>query len=327
MATPSWLTQNRNRAFPFLRGTVNLPVTGPLTLLHLPNAVVVDAGFVIGSRAQFDPLEHTVYLNSISRLAGVFTFEFLSDAPELAGVPLIFTRTVGDADNTTQFSDSGESGLSDSSLSDSTGTCDESLWNGYLVTGRLSELELFLPVDGAVGRGIDSTEIEPALIQSLAGTYVTKIGLANDDRTRLEADDDCPEIGYQFQPGTVHIAAPCLRGVVQLIPGFNSAVRQSRAENSLVLGAVVGGGAGQPCQPIPLFDGEVPPAGSNLLDGGPACSEVLRSLNGQAGPTLNFIPGRGVTVTADPLNFTVRIAIDMTGLAVCASASSISESC
>lgn len=316
MPSPSFFNENENRAYPFVPGG-----TMP------PERLVVDAGFVAGPMSRFETGTHRVWLAGVRRTGAVFHLDFASDAPELYGVTLTFSRHLSDGDFATEFVDSGASGLSASSLSgsgsDAPADCDEPLWSGFVVTGRMAAFEALLPADGAVAF---AAAVEPGLVQNLAESYVVRFGLANDDRTRVSPPDGCGDpVDTQ---GVTHVQANCVTGDVVFVPGFNANVRQSTTDNSITLGAAVGDGAGEPCDTVPLYRGETPPAGSTLLEGGPRCNETVRSLNGIGGPQLNLIAGRGVTITSSPDDHRVIVNVNMSGLALCFdSVSARSESC
>lgn len=325
MPTPNWLNQNANRSFPFLKDSVGQS-DGPLTLTQLPDDIIVDAGFVMGPQSGFTNGEHRVYLNRLYRSGDFFYFEFETDAPYAHEALLTFTRHVDDADRLTEHLNSGQTGTSVSG-STSEQDCDEPLWSGYLVTGSIASLVLLLPVDGAIAREDESAILEPALIQNLAESYVTSIALANDDRTRVTAPDDCDDVVFPYETGVVFVKERCLQGEILLKAGYNAIVRQEAGDNSLTFGAGVGRGEGEPCGELTLFDEEIPPDDSNLLTGGPQCNEVLRSVNGRGGRLFNLIASTGVTITPVPDENRLLIDVDMSGLALCFnSVSHISES-
>lgn len=326
MAAPGFYNQNANRAYPFLRGSVAQPDDGPLTLRQLPNGVVVDAGFVINCKGRFQDGTHTVYLNKLTRQGSAFYFEFASDAPGLFEIPLIFTRFVSDPDYAVEFVDSGDTGTSSSSISVSmVPGCTEPAWSGFLVTGRLEELELLLPLDGVIERDGGST-VEPALVQNLSETYVTKVGIANADRTRTVVSDGCPDVVFPYPTGGVYIYEPCLIGDLIFVPGYNAVLRQE--EQALVFGASVGAGAGEPCGIVPLFEDETPPDGSTLPEGGLRCNELLRSINGVGGRQFEISAGLGVTIAAVPEEHKIIVDVNMFGLVTCFDTiSDVSESC
>lgn len=325
MPTPNWLNSNANRSFPFLKDSVGLS-DGPLTLLQLPNDIVVDAGFVMGPQSGFRHESHKVYLNRLYRVGDRFYFEFETDAPYAGAAHLTFSRHVDDEDLLTEHLDSGQTGTSISG-STSEQDCDEPLWSGYLIVGDMNSLALLLPVEGELVRSGDAAVIEPALVQSLAGAYVTSLNLANDDRTRVEAPDDCDEVVFPFETGLTYIKERCLQDEIVVKAGYNAFVRQEAGDNSLTFGAGVGRGEGEPCNEIPLFETELPPDGGNLLTGGPQCNEVLRSINGKGGRLFNLTAKQGVTITSVPDENKLVVDVDMSGLALCFnSVSRVSES-
>ena len=131
MAARPFYNTNANRSFPFVRGTVDQ--TGSGTLSGLPDAAIADAGFIMGARSLFDSATHTVYLARIRRSSDTFYFDFASSAPELFEIELTFTRHVGDPDYAVEFLDTGHTGVSNSSQSDSEGPCSEPLYSGCLL--------------------------------------------------------------------------------------------------------------------------------------------------------------------------------------------------
>lgn len=324
MPSPGWFNENENRAYPFAPGTSNPP-----------EPLVVDAGFVAGPRSRFDfDAPHSVRLTSVRRQGQWFYLDFTSDAPELYGVPLTFSRHVADDDFAVEFVDSGTAGQSASSdsrsrsvsQSDSAANrvCDEPLWSGFVVTGRMDAFQTLLPADGEVAF---LAPVEPALVQNLAEAYVTQFAVANTDRTRVTVPEECggePAADEEV----IHTNATCVLGDVVFVPGFNCSIRQNREDNSITIGAVVGAGAGEPCEPVKTYALESKPADSDLLEGGPKCNQTLRAVNGVGGPILNLLAGRGVTITSVPEENKVRINVNMSGLALCYdSISARSESC
>lgn len=303
MASPGFYHENRNRAYPLVPGT------------GVPDGLLVDVGFLAGPGSGFEDGVHAVYLAKVARSGGTVVYEFRSTAPGLVGVPLAFARSLSGGDLETSFSDTGQAGFSDSSLSDSFtgGECSEPLWSGFVVTGDPAAAAALLPADGSV---LFSAPVEPALVQNLAGTLVTRLALANDDRTRSAAPDGCPPVVYPYPTGVVYVHADCLVGPVVVRAGYNAVVRQNTGDNAVTVAAYVGAGEGEPCGTVPLFPGESPPAGSDLVEGGPRCNQTLRSVNGVGGPLLTIAAGPGVTVTGVPEDNRLIVDVGLAGLAV-----------
>lgn len=326
MGKVDFYNDNANRAYPFVTGTVHSRPPGvPLTVKDLPNGLIVDAGFLMGLQSGYDAELHEVYLHEIRRQGTTFFIEFRSTAPGLFERPLIFTREIGDNTYAVEYVDnfqepvSSESASSSFSASGSEGPCPpEPLWSGFLVTGKLSAFETALPADDEITRTDDDDGLlEPALIQSMVVGYIDSLNVANNDRTRVTAPEDCPPVVWDYPTDIVYVRDTCIRGDVRLRPGFNTIIVQNQFENSLTITPSVGAGAGQPCESVPLFNGEMPPDDSILLEGGPTCGDVLRSINGKSGRVIEFLAEQGVTISPDPENHRLTINVDMTGLALC----------
>ncbi len=324
MAAIGFYNANRNRGFPFLAGTTGRPVDGPLSLGNLPWTAVVDCGFLIGPRVLFDPVAHSVHLERLERVGTTLRFVFGSDCPALHGVPLRFTRDLADDRYSGGFADSGpdtksaslSSSLHSGSLTEEEFDCEEPRWGGFLVTGDIEEVGLFLAINGVVTRLPGEAVVEPALVQTLRSAGVTGISLANDDRSRVEAPAGCDPVAWPAAVGGVFVAARCLTGDIHVVSGYNATVRQAPS-GTFELGAAIGAGAGQPCAEVVLFEGETPPDGSPVLSGGPGCGGVLRTVNGAPGPILALTAGAGAIVTALPESNTIKIDVNMSGLALC----------
>jgi len=200
---------------------------------------------------------------------------------------------------------------------------DQSLWNGYLVTGSMAALAAQLPDDGTLTR-VSGGLVEPALIQNLDGSHATTLNLANIDRTRVTAADGCPELSWPYPvgPDVIYPVARGLSGAIQFEAGYNASLLPNKFNNAIVLGAVAGAGKGQPCNEVRRFPGEVQPNAISpgdlgFLDGSSTCNGVLRSINGAGGPYLQIIAGNGVEVTADIENNTLTVDVNLANLQVC----------
>lgn len=316
MAKPGFWNDNRFRAYPFLRGEIGASGTGDVD--NMPWDVIVDAGFTMGLDSGYVEGEHSVWLSEISRSGTTLTFEFQSDAPGLAGSPLVFTRDTADDEYTLEYVDQLEEAYSESSSFSYSGqdVCDtQPLWSGFLVTGRFDD---FAIGDGETWTGSTAT-VEPATVVSLVNSFVDAVNVGNADRTRVDAADGCPEIEWAYPVGedVVHIQQTCLTGDIRFKAGYNSEIEQIDNQNQLIFGADVGAGEGEPCDEIPIFPGETPPDGSTLYEGGPRCNEVLRSINGMGGQLLRLLSGTGLDITEVPAENKLIMNFDMRGLAVC----------
>ena len=173
-----------------------------------------------------------------------------------------------------------------------------------------------LPNDGTVGRNSGQALVEPPLVQVI-GTVVESINLGNDDRTRVDSPAGCDPIDWPHSVGITHVESRCLQGPVRFKPGYNAIVRQDSRSNELIVSGSVGAGEGEPCEEVKHFPDETAPPGSHLLSGGPRCNDVVRSLNGVGGRSMNLVSGQGVDVTADPANHRVIVDANMNALAIC----------
>jgi hypothetical protein len=175
----------------------------------------------------------------------------------------------------------------------------------------------------SISRGTASTVavVEPALIYNMDRSMVTSMNLANADRTRTTAPDDCPEPTWDYPTGVVFISEKCLQGNIYIKGGYNCEITQDDANNSITIGAMAGAGEGQPCEEVQLFDGEAPPVGSNnsLYSGGLLCNETVRSINGIGGPLFTIYAGAGVSLIADPDNNKLTVDVDMQDVTACIS--------
>jgi hypothetical protein len=335
MARPPWYNDNRNRSFPFLKGSVGIavPDSGPVTMRQLPDDFIVDCGFIMGPESGFIEGEHKVFLRKIYRVGDDIYFEFGSSAPLLAGEYLTFVRTIGEEVYATEFVEAVPPPITLSTSASASESevefCPEFLWEGYLITGILESIAVRLADGETIARAAGDSITEPALIQNLNNGMLVSLELANSDRTRVSAPEECPDVTWPHQTGIIFIAGRCLQGDIRLKEGFNTTISQNVSNNSITIGATVNAGAGEPCAEVPLFPGESPPDGStnNLLSGGPLCNETLRSINGIGGPQFTIFGGTGVSVIPDPDINCITIDVNLVDLALCISDfSAVSES-
>ena len=332
MARPGWYNDNANRTFPFLTGSTGRHVPSAATSIlmdQLPDEVIVDAGFIVGVMSEFDSASNLVYLNAIRRSSDTFYFDFQSDATELYGVTLTFSRTIDDVDYLTEFSEASNS--VDASCSESDGCCFE-LFSGYLTTFNVARLGDFLGDGDSLTRigALGSAVVEPTIIQNMSNSFILTTGLSNANRTRATEPTDCTEYEWSFDESTSHITYdPCLKGHIKIEEGYNCVIAQNSTDNSITIGASVGRGKGEPCDEVKLFSSEAPPTGGLLLSGGPKCSETLRSINGKCGSLLSLESGAGIRITENPAENLITIDVDMSDLAICygSEVSDISEDC
>jgi hypothetical protein len=297
MPRPGFYNDNEYRAYPFIFKAAQ-------TSADIPNTAVVDCGIIMGLDSEFEPQTHDVWLHEIRRVGSVFEFELRTSAPGASNQPLVFTRAVSADEWQTEFVESGPY------LDDPNSCAVEAAWSGFLVTGPLADLQAALPANGALA-GDDLYTLEPNRIQSLVRTYLRAITVAN--LSRPLANFGCSDA---VAPRTVIINARCLSGEIRFKEGYNCQIRQRDSSNEISIGAVAGAGApidSALCangSELPFFEGELPPENSKFFSGGPACDELVTSINGVAGPDVNFIGGPGVRVTTDPGTNTITIELD-----------------
>lgn len=328
MARPNFFNENRGRTFPFLQHrqeelevseTTTLIEENVLSISQLPNSAIVDFGATMGTQAFFQEATHDVYLYEVRRLSNAFEFEFRSTAPGLSDRPLVFTRSLTSDDYETEYIDTAtEPEISESGSLSVSSCVEDSIWQAYLVTGTMSDLAEVLDSTGMSLRGeADEMVVEPALIQNLLEQYVRSLNLANAERSRSEAPPGCQEFEWPFALDTMYVNYECMTGIIKLKEGFNVSIDQDDVDNALTINASVGAGEGEPCEEVPLFEGEAPPEGETLLSGGLGCSDVIRSINGIGGRVLEITAGRGAIITSEPSRHRIIIDIDMSSLKIC----------
>jgi hypothetical protein len=305
MSQHGFLNDNEYRSYPFITPAYRPDADVLPDPVALSERLIVDCGIILGlSAGGYDPnnadVVYRVYLHSLSRSGTTLTFTFRSDAPGTAGFPLTFTREITDTEFLSSFSGSLAAEASESS--DSLDCRDEPVWEGYLVTGDLSQHGL---ADGeTVVFEDEDWQVEPALVQNLS--YLRSITLANYDRTHYMPDEECCS-SCSVEPQAIYINAFCLDGPLRFREGYNVSIRQEDAARRIVIGAAVGSGAGQGCDMPQLYPGEVPPDDSRVLGGGPACDELIVTINGSGGRVVTINPGPGFIIVPDPENHTLRI--------------------
>ena len=287
MPRAGFYNDNEYRAYPFIykKDAPGLP---------LPDACIVDCGIIMGLDSEFNEKQHTVWLSKIMRGATTVSFELSTDAPGV-NQPLVFTRSLAAVEWQTERVGSSPSDKE---------CAEEPAWEGFLVTGVLTDL-----VDGMTPnttRVFTQTDyvLEPARIQSLVKSYLRSISLGNYSRVVAYPPVECggPETPLTR---TVVVNKKCMRGNLKFKEGHNCQIFQIDRNNEIIVTAALGAGAGDTtlCEEIKLFEEEAPPEGSKFLSGGPACDEIVFTVNGlNYEGTLQIIGGNGVNVKKDPNN-------------------------
>lgn len=319
MPRPGFYNDNEYRAYPFINKYVTivsayaeLPPTGNKETVYLtrdtdkkyywsgqayievvaetpvlPENAIVDAGFIMGLDAHFDPTQHSIWLSSINKIGAVFEFVFSTDATPTT---VSFFRDEDAGEWLTEYAES---------VSAPDNPCaTEPVWSGFLVTSVLSALSdaaetTFTP---------NAHQIEPGLIQNLDKAYLRSISVGNYERIKVPA---CDVIG-ENDTREIVLNARCLKGDIRLKEGYNCLITQTDRSKELAITAAVGAGVdvrdAELCQhgsEIPLYADEPLADNSKFYSGGPACNELISTINGLSGPNVNIIGGSGVNILLD----------------------------
>jgi hypothetical protein len=301
MPRPGFYNDNEYRAYPFIF-VPNVDL--------IPNSAIVDCGIIMGLDSEFEAGTHSVWLKTVRRLNNIFEFEFDTDAPGAANKPLIFRREATAAEWLTEEAEA------EPYLKDVNSCAVEPVWSGFLVTGPLKDLDTALPTNGAIELNTQYT-IEPARIQSLVRTYLRAISLGNLSRPTAQSDCDTPADSARH----IVINKRCITGDIRFKEGYNAQIRQRRQANEIAisagrnLGAQYDAAICETYGEVPFYPGEQPPDGSKFFSGGPACDELVSTINGVLGPDISIVGGTGVEVTPDPDNNAIKIKLSPNNIA------------
>jgi hypothetical protein len=297
MPRPGFYNDNEYRAYPFVYGAER-----ERTLPLLPDSLIVDVGIIMGLDADFDFATNSVWLSSIRRNGATLTFEFATDAAGGVGAPLRFTRSTTADTWQTEFAASVTADLTDAPCAD------EPIWEGFLTTGQLASYAAGLGTTATVTFAKNQHRLEPGRIQNLAKSYLRSISVGNFARTNIPA---CGTVNTTSRPVVLH--THCMRGDIRFKEGYHCAITQTdRAKEISISAGLTSGMAADSalCEAgseIPLFDGESAPVGSKFYGGGPACNELITTINGIGGRTLSIVGGSGVQVGTEPNKITVAL--------------------
>lgn len=304
MARAGFFNDNEYRAYPFIyraRGQSELTA---------PEAGIVDAGFILGLDAEFDPSVNSIWLAAITATTENLEFRFETDAPGAAGVPLTFTgpRT---AEWTTLYAATGPAPH----------VCaEEPIWEGFIVTGALPDV---FAAPMAATYTPEDYVIEPGLLQNLAKSYLRSISVGNYERTVVPACD-APQEGTARKVVT---NARCLKGDIIFKEGYQCIITQNTRAKSITITASTTAAGIEPPEELctyngelPLFPGEQPQPGSKFLGGGPACSELIFTVNGAGGKNLLLFGGGGVQINTDSAANAIIVKLDTNTQNACSAA-------
>lgn len=309
MPQPGFYNDNEYRAYPFV-------YTGNSVDVLLPNSAVVDAGIILGLDAfSTDVRDYSAWLTRVERTNAGFNFVFVYAKKNgaVAAAELVFTRPDTDDTWLTIFAESTH-----------TGNNADPIWEGFLVAGPVTDLRKILAVGQTLNFVRNVHQIEPGLVQNLHNAYLRSITVANYDRTRIPACDSAAISGTR----NIIVNKAKMTGDIRLKEGYNCQITQTDRARELNITALKNAGApvdSDLCahgSELPLYAAE--PFGvdgteivlvgdtlttrtkqSKFYGGGPACNEVISSINGLAGSGINIIGGNGVSVTTDGSKITV----------------------
>jgi hypothetical protein len=315
MANAGFFNENEYRQYPFIDKPDVRQARIEAGLFNLPEGLVVGCGFIMGIDSKFDFATDSVYLATLEVGAAEYRFTFKTTAAGAVNVPLIFTITRNSENNYEQWVTDYQQTAA------ATADCaTEPLWEGFLVSGNLQEAEVpvgiynFVPIENDVV----PHEVEPGTIQSLVNGYLRSIGVGNYARTVIPncPDEESSSSSSTAESRDVIPQATCLKGDIQFVAGVNCTVAQTDITNTITIGALLGANAntttaGELCEnygELPLYDGEAPPAGSQFLSGGPACNELITSINGLGGPNVLIIAGAGLIINSEDNKLVLNIS-------------------
>ena len=329
----------------------SLSSAAAMPLYDLPSELIVDFGAIMGVMSEYsDARGDFVYLYRLRRNGQYILFEFRTTAEAAKTQSLYFVRSLTDPEFKQDWAASraNQAGdpifpfvVSSSSLSSSMSSsatfcnrytvcqeletkwdcdgdaCQAPAWEGFLITGRFEELADMLADGDELVFAIGLWAVEPARIQNLNKSFVRSLNVGNRDRSRYTPPPGC-DSSASATAEVLYVERLCLQGDIAFREGFNCLIRQDNTNNTLTFNGQVGAGAGEPCDEVPLYAGESPPANSRFLGGGPACDEIIRTVNGKGGPSLRLLGGPGVRVYDSPTDAsTIFVDADLGTFAVC----------
>lgn len=304
MAQAGFLEDNQNRRYPF-EGPDRPTFTIDTTSFEIPDAAIVDCGALLYPGSGFDATLHAFALTALGVIDDALVLRVACAAPGLPG-PLELTASL----TATVTPYTTLRGL----LEDGDG---RPLMEVHVTLGLGALLDAtFLP--GNVLWDVTGGVLEPALAQDLTGRRLDCVSLANLPRTRAIAPAECPPYPVESHPGVARVVARGLQGTLRVLDGHGITVTHADRGNALILTARPGSGQGWPCGEIPRYPDEVPPLGSRLLSGGPACVEAVRSIGGAVGPDLTIVAGRGFRLRPVPdREHALELACELTLPGIC----------
>jgi hypothetical protein len=297
MAEREFYNGNERIAYPLVAR--DLPITDPFDAL-------VDAGFMVGPAVDYDPTTNNVYLFQITVSGASVIFDFRSDATELMGYRWFFTAPAGTAYGCT-ISANVELALVENEI----------MGYGFITIGHLDRLI-------ALGDGTYTMSpvwnVEPALVQSLRGSRVERIILANDARPcpvqcnpASSSSSSSSSSSASSEQETYLVAGGELTGDVKFKGGFNCDISLLVSSNAVEIGANRDSGDGKTC-----YDWIIDQSGMHKdPDSGvpycEACAAFISTINGRnfnaTGGKVRLNVPAGALVTPDKENHRITIRL------------------
>jgi len=273
----SFHDDNRHRRYPF----VSTPeIEAAAADDQIPDSLLLDVGFTMAAYSGFDPEVHEVWLEEIYASGGALVLVFQTDCNAVASDnPLVFQLQPDTSESQVAFTESSGVTMECSSA--------QLIWYGFVAVGSVSKTLTWLGTHSGELNRLQHT-VEPSLVQNIDKTYVRSASLANRQRTRVT---DIPGVTRPYIVNSKGIQGP-----LRFKEGKNVTISYDLNRNGLTISAAVGSGEGKVCEELPQFDGEVSPDGGELLSGGPACRQVVKTLNGISGSRITLQGGSGILI-------------------------------
>lgn len=311
----------------YVKNVGYIPV--PLNEPQLPDSVVVDAGFIMGLDANYDDKTDYVWLEKIDRVCVTGRVDFkLIFRTTSASQPLTFTRTIA------ELAEDGREWATEHAQSSAAGNCgNEPLWSGFLVTGRLNDLIQYAnsrfgppPANGSILFSPGQYRLEPARIQNLQKAYLRSISVGNYSRITVPTCTNTYTPSAQTK--TIVVNKTCMQGNLRLKEGYNCRITQTNRDSTISVAAAKGSGAAEDsalCEnggEIPFTVDDMPPLEvaaignkpairSKFLSGGPACKDLIFTINGVGGRNVNLVGGTNFNVRGPDAGETSTLHIDI----------------
>jgi hypothetical protein len=272
MAYPDLYNLNANRSYP-LESPSN----------EVPDRLLLDCGFTMGPRAEFDPETH-----SVTFISAEWSGDYLVMLFSAASLNFIFTRHKDDPWGAMEYVEAPggpEYGV------------------GYLVTGALD-------IVGDIYPSVPLT-VEPACTVSQLHHVMTSLNIGN--TKRITADNCCEEYPEPVDEETVFNVAEGLTGDIRFKAGYNMGVAVSSVDNAIILSPAIGDGMGAECEEVVRYEGD---PGS----GGVTCRELIHSITGVApseSGAFQLVVSNGFGVNINPSANRINVDAELENTVIC----------